>query len=289
MSGRAGMVKQDDKGKASADFKLSITKALADQLETKLMELTPAPLEAKPMESVEKLSGVYQLYLNGDLMYVGKAARDLRTRLAKHGEKLSGRQNIDLESVTYACLYVDEDMDAAAPEKLLIKRYKEKGLAPWNSMGFGNRDPGRNRDTTMVEVKHFDAQYPIDTSLRIDRLESGEQQLVPALRLVKRALPYNFRFHFVEKSPHPELQKTRVEIPDQKLTIVDFLPLIVEALPTGWQATELPGYVILYKESVEYDSAVRYWRKTDGAVHQFEGKHEFDPDKEVEDQPDNED
>lgn len=268
-------------GRASADFKLSITRALADQLDEKLNALVPAPLAPDQLELLEPRPGVYQLYLDEEMVYVGKAAKSLPERLGKHHRKLSGRMNIDTVDVGFVCLYVDEDMDAAAPEKLLIKRYRAKDEAPWNTMGFGNKDPGHNRDKTLVKAKHFDAQYPIDTTRRVHGLKVGDQPLGPALMAAKGSLPYTFRFQTKNKAPHPELRDARIVVPDGPLTAAEFVQLVLEVVPDGWQATALPGYMILYREFVDYGSATQYWRRIDGHVVQVAGEGLFDERGEV--------
>ncbi|MFN2495899.1 MAG: GIY-YIG nuclease family protein, partial [Pseudonocardiaceae bacterium] len=109
---------------AAADFKLSITQALADQLAERLEPLRPAPLIEDSLERVESRPGVYELFLGEQRVYVGKASTSLPFRLRKHARKLSGRTGSLLEKVSFVCLYVDEDLEAAAPETLLIKKYR---------------------------------------------------------------------------------------------------------------------------------------------------------------------
>ncbi len=252
----------------------------------------PAPLSAEYLkEEIQHRPGVYQLYVDDELVYVGKASKSLRDRLDVHRKKISGRVNISLEQVGFVCLYVDEDLDAAAPEKLLIKRYRAKGEAPWNTMGFGNKDPGRNRDKTLVKAKHFDARYPINTGLTVDGLTPGKQTLGPVLTAAKSALPYTFRFLTMPKSkvPHTSLRDVPVTVPDTKMDTVSFLRFVLESLPDGWQATELPGYVILYPDFEDLASATRYWRATNGSVEPFEGQGRLDEKGEVADQDDEDD
>jgi hypothetical protein len=99
----------------------------------------------------------------------------------------------------------------------------------------------------MSEVKpdHFYAHYPID----IDHpLESELTMRAPArevLKALRRSLPYTFRF-----GSHPDLDGEVVV--NGASTMRDAIAAIVRQLPSGWQATALPGYVILYKESARY-------------------------------------
>ncbi|MFG2182099.1 GIY-YIG nuclease family protein [Streptomyces abikoensis] len=121
------------------DFRLSITKALGDQLAEALTTLGRAPLNEENLSKLEERPGVYQLYVNDAFVYVGKADRKhkgLPGRLRNHLRKLSGRGNLDLADVTFSCLYVDEDFSALAPEQLLINHYKERGRDPVEQQRF---------------------------------------------------------------------------------------------------------------------------------------------------------
>ena len=43
--------------------------------------------------------------------------------------------------------------------------------------------------------------------------------------------------------------------------------LVLTALPVEWQLTVLPGYAILYQETIDYQTALAWWRSTTtGAV-----------------------
>jgi len=265
----------------SAEFKLSITRALADQLAEKLRALTPAPLTADLLDAVEQRTGVYELYLRGRRIYVGKARKDLRQRLGNHLRKLSGRTNLSLDDISFICLYVDEDLDAAAPETLLIKKYRNEGGSPWNTNGFGNKDPGRNRDDSLVKAKHFDALYPIDLDREVDGVSPGVQTVRHLLTSVKAKLPYNLRFETKEKIKS-ELQGTEIDVPSISLTTREIVRRAVDVLPEGWQATALPGYVILYNEDRMYASAHAVWHKQNGKVYEIAGEGRLDLTGEVE-------
>ncbi len=243
-------------GTYHSDFRLSITKALGDQLAVALDGLGRAPLAEENLMVLDERPGVYQLYFKGDFVYVGKAEKTLPRRLRTHLRKLSGRSGIDLAEAAFSCLYVDEDFSALAPEQLLISRHRDKGGIPWNNNGFGNRDPGRQRDSTILKKNHFDVMYQIDLDKPIDGVAAGEYTLHEFLKVLKSGLPYNFRY---------------VEPPNSKLTMVRFLtvPLsadeafrvVSELLPESWQVTALMGYVIMYADSpTEYASACRYYR-----------------------------
>jgi hypothetical protein len=256
--------------RASAEFKLSITRALADQLADSLSRLQPTPLTPYSLGSIQSRPGVYELYLNDKRVYVGKASASLSSRLHNHLKKLSGRSRIRLVDVSFQCLYVDEDLEAAAPEKMLIKKYRADDGVPWNTNGFGNKDPGRNRDRSLVKSNHFDAIYPINLDLPVGSISPNVYHVDKFLIDVKSVLPFNLRFDKSSQSMG-DYNLSSVEVPSRELTVRELIRLVVEALPEGWQATSLPGYVILYRESATYDSAVVMWRKERGVVREVAG------------------
>ncbi|WP_052314476.1 GIY-YIG nuclease family protein [Nocardia thailandica] len=241
-----------------SDFRLSITKALGDQLAAALATLVAIPLTAENLnEGVDERPGVYQLYLDGEFVYVGKADKSLRDRLGQHLRKISGRRDIPLTRVTFSCLYVAEDFSALAPEQLLISHYKGKGGVPWNNNGFGNKDPGRQRDKTVLKEKHFDVAFPINLDVRVPGIEAGATTVGAFLGALKSGLPFVFRY---EKKVPIQTSRQILEVARADLTAHEAFRLVSAALPQDWQITALMGYVIMYKEDEEYRSAWRYYR-----------------------------
>jgi hypothetical protein len=264
---------------ASADFKLSITRALADQLADALSRLNAAPLTSEQLSALQQRPGVYELFVRGRRVYVGKASVSVPARLGNHLRKLSGRRDIVLSDMSFQCLYVDEDLDAAAPEKMLIKKYRDQrdqDGAPWNTNGFGNKDPGRNRDHSLVKANHFDAEHPINLGVRIESVAPGSYPARTYLRTVKAGLPFNLRFDTRSAHARQDYSSSTVHVAPGELTARDLIRLAIDALPAGWQATALPGYVILYHEDVAYASARVLWRKRGGAVSEITGAARLD-------------
>ncbi|MGF0310977.1 hypothetical protein [Rhodococcus sp. IEGM1428] len=249
-----------------ADFKLSITRALADQLQRALETLTPATLTSQAISELQNRPGVYALFLDGERVYVGKASRSLTARLGKHLRKLSGRSGF-ANRLTFICLYVDEDLEASAPEKMLIKAYRTDGGAPWNTNGFGNNDPGKQRDTSRIKANHFDALFPINLSLELSMDDHiiGSSDALTLLTKLKEQLPYLLRY---DNARPDVLRKAGLTIPAGPLKLADWLELLVTNLPSGWQATALPGYVIVYpeKDPDRYPSAISIWRNESGKL-----------------------
>ncbi|MFD6876721.1 MULTISPECIES: GIY-YIG nuclease family protein [unclassified Streptomyces] len=253
----------DERGVYHKDFRLSITKALGDQLAEALESIGRAPLDEERLAELEERPGVYQLYVNDSFVYVGKADaknKGLPGRLGNHLRKLSGRRNVALADVTFSCLYVDEDFSAVAPERLLIKHHKGRGGVPWNNSGFGGKDPGRRRDTTVLKKDHFDVRYPINLDAPIRGLAAGTTDLRTYLKDLKAALPYNFRYEEPVSAAD-----TLIGVPDGPLTADEALRRASAALPASWQVTALLNYVIMYEEDRRYKSATRYYRSGETA------------------------
>ncbi len=246
---------------AIAEFRLSITKALGDQLEASLATLSPAPLTVERLAQLQPRSGVYQLYYRSAFVYVGKAEQSLPDRLEDHLRKISGRANISLDDMGFTAMYVEEDLSAVAPETLLINRYRAAGSVPWNLAGFGNHDPGRNRDDSRVDEDHWDAMYPVNLELPCDGISAGTYPVVDLLRKVKAALPFLFRYQDGNRSVGAQPADYRREvavIPHDNPTADQAFSRIAAALP-GWQITALPGYVIMYREQRHYPSAQKIY------------------------------
>jgi Eco29kI restriction endonuclease len=269
---------------ADGEFKLSITRALADQLAEALEKLHPAPLTKDRVDKLQKRAGVYEIFIKKEKAYVGKASKDLPSRLTNHLKKLSGRSGINLDQVEFQCLYVDEDLEASAPEKMLIKKYRDQGTIPWNTNGFGNKDPGRNRDNSLVKAKHFDAIYPINLDLPLSPPQGNIYSISDYLQAVKILLPFNLRYDSRLKKKRVAHEHPTLEFPRGLTTVRAVVQKAIDVLPEGWQATALPGYIILYEENKPYESARVSWRKINGRTTELTGPNRLDEDGEVEDE-----
>ncbi|MFE6303490.1 GIY-YIG nuclease family protein [Nocardiopsis sp. NPDC057823] len=273
----ASVVSPGDRTQYHKDFTLSITKALGDQLAAALEGLGKAPLVERSIAELKEKPGVYQLYLNGEFVYVGKADRSLPARLRNHLRKISGRRGISLGEMAFSCLYVAEDFSALAPEQLLISHYKGMGDIPWNNNGFGNKDPGSRRDNTVLKQNHFDMLFPIDLDRPVEGLRAGEMTLQELLETVKLALPYNFRY-----GKDDSFKSRTVSVPARPLTADQVFQMISAAVPEPWQITALMGYVIMYADSPgTYKSAWRYYRNGES----IKSVPEVDPAELVEAEP----
>lgn len=255
-------------------FSLSLTKAMRNQLIDDMAHLGVADFDIDNISQLQERPGVYEIFLEGELVYVGKASKSIRERLGVHLKKLRGRESGLNERCAFKVLYVDEDLNAFGPEFLLIKGMKQAGKAPWNFNGFGNKDPGKQRDTTLVKENHFDALFPIDLGLEVlaDVTADTKLPLSKCLTALKRELPFTFRF--AKRVPTAE-----VDPPKNDRTASHWFRSVIQALPEGWMITALPGYVILYQESDvhKYESRTRTWRKVSGVVEDVPNSPQLEP------------
>ncbi|NRD53462.1 MULTISPECIES: GIY-YIG nuclease family protein [Corallococcus] len=243
----------------AAHFEIDIVRALADQLIEKFGQLSVGPLTEEAIKALEPNQGVYQLFLNNELVYIGKAG-SLPTRLFDHLTKIDGRQNISASQVGFKCLYIHRNWTALAPETSLIDYYQSQDVraSAWNGNGFGPHDPGRERETTNKQPDGFDAIYPIKDAFPCSWIEAGSWPVLKLLVSLKRGLPYLLRYE-AESSyvkGHPDFIGVTLNVPRTNMAARELLSLIAQALP-GWQATVFKSHMILYKEHRSYNFGVR--------------------------------
>ena len=245
-----------------AHFEIDIVSALSSQLVAAFSRLDIGALTDEQITSLPKGQGVYKLYHERSLVYVGKAD-SLRKRLAEHRFKISGRHNIRAEDMGFKCLFVHPNWTALAPEDSLIKHYRQagEGECAWNGNGFGPHDPGRERETTNKAPDGFDAQYPIRRNWKCNWVKAGDYNVAELLKSVKSGLPYLLRFQTVKQGsqkPHPDYRDLTITVQQDDMTAQDLLRAIAQALP-GWQATTFPSHMILYKEDRTYTHGQIIW------------------------------
>ncbi|MDB2439579.1 GIY-YIG nuclease family protein [Hellea sp.] len=234
-------------------FEFALTDALIAQLITCLDGMGTAELDPAVTSGIPNGQGVYQLFLDGKLVYIGKTDNEagLQYRLQRHANLVSSRDNLTGGRVTFKAVQVLV-FSAMELENMLIKHYAIDGkVPPWNNSGFGSNDPGRERDTTKYKADHFSVLYPISLNRLVNTPLKAGISVREALKLLKSELPFLLRFQGlrVKKS---DLTETFLPNDISKLTVSETLKALLALLPTGWQATHLPGYIILYKENRDY-------------------------------------
>jgi hypothetical protein len=233
------------------EFEFDLPGALLDHLVRALDELTPAPLNTESLAVVPEAQGVYQLYLDNELVYIGKtdAESGLFRRLTRHSTKIRHRRNLDPARVSFKALriFVFTAMDL---ETQLIKHYGGVRGTKWNGSGFGANDPGRNRDNSTPGV--FDQEFPIDIDYKLEADFSGEHTAAIVASRLKATLPYTFRYQNSRgRTAHEDLLRTMVVMSAGQLSARQVIDELVRQLPPGWQATGLSALLILYKEHTD--------------------------------------
>jgi Uri superfamily endonuclease len=237
---------------AYLEFEFDLSDALLAHLVKVLNGLDPLPLTTEHVSELPEGQGVYQLFHNGSLVYIGKTDSEagLPRRLARHVRSIQNRRNLNVEDVTFNAVRVLV-FSAMDLETQLINHY---GRPDWNFSGFGSNDPGRNRDRTRLNAKGFDARYPISVDRPLDFSLPDTSSAATLLLEMKQSLPYTLRFETAEKNriPHSDLTETQISLPNGPKTVRSVMEAIISSLPPGWQATALPSRVLLYRENHSY-------------------------------------
>jgi len=235
------------------EFEFDLPGALLDHLIRALDELELASLDAASLAVVPEAQGIYQLFLDGELVYIGKTDADsgLFRRLTRHSAKVIHRTGLDPARLSFKAIriFVFTAMDLEAQ---LIKHYGTVKGTKWNGSGFGSNDPGRNRDNSAPG--NFDREFPIDIDFELEADFSGTRSAAAVAAQLKAVLPYTFRFQTEpprSRTSHPDLQNTNVTMPAGAMTARRVIQELVRQLPSGWQATALSAVLILYKEKVD--------------------------------------
>lgn len=238
---------------AFAAFEFNLSDALLAQLVELLNSMEPGPLTLENAAALPEGQGVYQLFHNGQLVYIGKTDSDagLRQRLGRHVRSIQNRLNLNVQDVTFNAvrIFVFTAMDL---ETLLINAYGEPN---WNRSGFGSNDPGRNRERQRLKAGGFDARYPVNVDRVLDFVVPTAGTVADCFTVLKEGLPYVFRFETNaprSRTPHQDLVNTQMTLANGPQTVRSILQTAVAALPPTWQATALPSRVIIYREPEAY-------------------------------------
>lgn len=242
---------------AYVEFEFDLSEALLARLVQLLDGMEANSLTPENVASIPEGQGVYQLFHNGTLAYIGKTDSDagLPQRLRRHVRSIQNRLNLNVEEVSFNAvrIFVFTPMDL---ETLLIRTY---GRPAWNNSGFGSNDPGRNRDKTRSNPVGFDARYPVNVDHVLDFALPDAGTVAMCLMALKESLPYVFRFETIapkSRTPHLDLTNTQMALGEGPRTVRSVLERAIAALPPGWQATALPSRVIIYREPDAYDYEV---------------------------------
>ncbi|KQX65976.1 GIY-YIG nuclease family protein [Angustibacter sp. Root456] len=251
-------------------FTLDLNAALLAQLPAALEGLETAPLTKENLAKLGPEHGVYQLFHQGQPVYIGKSKQALRNRLGQHLNRCSGRYNIDLADMSFRCLYVDKFVDSASPESVLIERYQAQGKAPWNvKEGFAPKDVGRGRPDGRPGKWYLDRPVRHDCVIEVDG--AGEPMPIEqALLAIKNAVPFDLFKFASQRSRLPKDQAMTEDYVGRTVTLasgpsplMDHLANVLHQLPPGWQASIIPQGVFVYRESVDSPWNIDGWRRTE--------------------------
>lgn len=239
------------------EFEFDLPDALLTRLVSILDGMDGAALTPEIVVDIPEAQGVYQLLLDGQVVYIGKTDSDsgLKKRLERHAFTIDHRSNLSTDKVKFKAvrIFVFTAMDL---ESQLIRHYGRIAPVQWNNSGFGSNDPGRNRDHTDLKPAGFDALYPIDVERPVALKIDGHQASAAAvLSSLARQLPYTLRVEAAEKpkrAPHLDIQQAQVDLAGVQWTTRGIILAVLKSLPAGWQATILAGRIILYKETHDY-------------------------------------
>jgi len=237
------------------EFEFDLPDALLASLIKAFREMEGAPLLLENVALLPEAQGVYQLLYEDQIVYVGKTDGEagLRQRLTRHAWTIQQRCNLDPLLVKFRALRVFV-FTAVDLETQLIKHYGGMKKVTWNNSGFGSNDPGRERDTTKIKAGGFDDLFPVDLDRPMSLVgTSAPNTAVTVLAALRREIPYIVRAQTLRNKPHPDLYSEVGPLPEVT-TAREVIKLVVNSLPTGWQATLLPGRVILYREDKEYSA-----------------------------------
>lgn len=140
-------------------FEFDLDQGIRDQV---IMALEKSPRLSLTKSIGPQKSGIYALYYQNELVYIGKASsgttkskRTLRTRLNEHINKITGRQNISLDEMSCRYLTFYSEWWVFAAEFSLIAHSNPE----WNESGFGSKIPGKGRPGT-DRISKWDEQFP---------------------------------------------------------------------------------------------------------------------------------
>lgn len=170
-------------------FEFDLPEALLEQLTAVLGRLEPAALSQEQALKIPDEQGVYQLYGDNELVYIGKtdAKAGLKKRLHRHAKKILGRHGLDSFGFAFKAVQI-QVFSAMDLETQLIDHYKKSGKVAWTNSGFGSNDPGRERETTNKNPNGFDNEYPIKLDLPIGFVKLGTKKVSELLVELKDGL-----------------------------------------------------------------------------------------------------
>lgn len=236
-------------------FRFSLPRAVTEQLVERLEQLASSPLTDEALTQLiafqtenETAQGVYVIYQAGAAAYAGKAD-GLAERLGEHLWKLRGRQGIDLATVGFKALLLDENWSTSANEGLLILHFKARNECRWNGSGFGPKDPGKNRDGG--EPNWFDNTYPVREDFPVENI-ADETTVGAVLAAIKTQVPYLFRYEVPADAGVTPLHLVGIARTVHALTLH-----AAQSLGAGWQLMLFKNGYTLYRANKGFSNGTQ--------------------------------
>ncbi|MGH7174318.1 MAG: Eco29kI family restriction endonuclease [Gemmataceae bacterium] len=232
-------------------FDLDLARAVLEQLIERFETLDVGPLDAATINQVFAEQGVYQLFQAKRLVYAGKTSKVLPRRLLRHLRLLSGRKNINLADLGFKAVVINRNWMPSIHEGMVINHYTRLGLCEWNQTGFGNNDPGRNREDTIKNK--FDLDFPINERFVCSCIDPRDWNALELLVKLKKKLPFLFRYQCDPRKRYTKgsikYNSLTIKVPQSSLSLSDLIRVVIDQFPDGWQTTFFPSHVILYAEA----------------------------------------
>ena len=223
-------------------FRFEVGPAILQQLLVKLKALDTIPL-SKAVKA--KHPGFYQLFLDGNPVYVGKTSRTVEERLKEHVKKLTGR--IQLERMTCKFAYVEDPSLVDISEGALIGFFDQLDAAEWNHSGFGSKVTGYNRGKQ--SGSDWSTLYPPDLSWKVEAGNSIKNlRLDQVIRQVSKEAPITLSIPNKQKqdfrAAHPSTLKVKVE----SKPFTEWIAWIESQLKSGWRVERVDSGWYVTKE-----------------------------------------
>lgn len=240
------------------EFEFDLPGALLNNLVTIFDAMERQQLTKETVALIPEEQGVYQLFLDEALVYIGKtdAEAGLNKRLTRHSRKILDRKGLDPARVSFKAVRIFV-FTAVDLESDLIRHYGGVKAVAWNNSGFGSNDPGRERDTTKNKEENFDFRYPADIDRPLKVTIEDPMRLPDYLAALKQDIPYTIRVARKGNSRklNEELENLIIDPLKSPFTARQAIEHIGKFLSPEWQATKLLGYIIIYKEEKNYPQA----------------------------------
>lgn len=238
-------------------FRFSLPRAVTEQLVERLDQLVSSPLTDEALAELsqfqaknETTQGVYVVYQAGAAAYAGKTD-GLAERLGEHLWKLRGRRGIDLAVVGFKALLLDENWSTSANEGLLISHFKARNECRWNGVGFGPKDPGRNRDGG--KPNWFDTNFPVRDDYPVENIDDNTT-VAAVLEQIKTQVPYLFRYNLP-----PEAGEMQIDLVGIPRTSHGLAMCVARVLGAGWQLMLFKNGLTLYRASNDYANGTQLY------------------------------